>query len=97
MGNPQYISNGTCFYAPGKEADDSFLPCGNSAFGHAHCCVAGEMCLDQNACYSDRFGTTYLAGCSDMDYEDPRCPDKKAYQGTLVCFDTAAPTSPWHS
>jgi hypothetical protein len=89
MGNPDlYISNGTCYYGAGKLADDSFLPCGNSAFGHVHCCTTGEMCLDQNACYSDRFGTTYLAGCSDINYENARCPDKKAYRGTLLYDNT---------
>lgn len=79
-----FISNGSCFYAAGREADQSFLPCGNWAFGHVHCCSAGEMCLGNNACYSDRFGTTYLAGCSDFHYKHENCPDKKSYRGTGV-------------
>ncbi|KAK4112037.1 hypothetical protein N656DRAFT_709924 [Canariomyces notabilis] len=76
------ISNGTCYYAKGKLADNYFIPCGNAAFGHIHCCSAGNKCLVDNACYSDEYGTTYLAACTNESYSDDRCPDKKAYRGT---------------
>jgi hypothetical protein len=79
------ISNGTCVYARGKRATRNFIPCGNAVFGDIHCCQAGDNCLEDNACYNSKHGTTYLAGCTDFDYDDPSCPNKKSYDGmTLV-------------
>ncbi|CRK18675.1 hypothetical protein BN1723_013792, partial [Verticillium longisporum] len=77
-----FISNGTCYYAPGQEAIDSMIPCGNDAFGRVSCCQQGDMCLTSNACYNQQFGVTYLAGCSDPTYEHRSCPDKGAFDGT---------------
>ncbi|KAK3292165.1 uncharacterized protein B0H64DRAFT_222871 [Chaetomium fimeti] len=73
------VSNGTCFYALGFFSHYKFIPCGNAALGHIHCCQAGDHCLEENACYNDRYGTTYLTGCTDPDYKDASCPDKKSY------------------
>jgi hypothetical protein len=70
------ISNGTCYYQAGEEADSVFIPCGNDALGHKTCCGAGDKCLSSRACYNARYGLTYLVGCSDPDYRDPSCPDK---------------------
>ncbi|KAL2129179.1 hypothetical protein VTI74DRAFT_8107 [Chaetomium olivicolor] len=81
MADPRSISNGTCFSAPGEGAGRNFIPCGNWEYGNYPCCQAGDFCLDDNACYNGKHGTTYLAGCSDSDYEDPSCPDKKSYKG----------------
>ncbi len=78
------ISNGSCFYAPNKEASPNFIPCGNWIFGHVHCCQAGDMCLDDRACFNSRHGTTYLAGCSRFDYQHPSCPDKKPFEGRAI-------------
>jgi hypothetical protein len=83
------ISNGTCFYAPYKEASSNFIPCGNWVFGHVQCCEIGDKCLSHNACYSDYYGTTYLAGCSRFDFDDPSCPDKKSYKGMTMTTTTA--------
>jgi len=77
------ISNGTCFYAASNEASSNFIPCGNWVFGHIQCCQAGDFCLDDNACYNSKHGTTYLAGCTDSDYADPSCPNKESYQGMV--------------
>ncbi|KAK4100934.1 hypothetical protein N658DRAFT_472521 [Parathielavia hyrcaniae] len=91
MGGPNpFISDGTCYSSRGERAKHNFLPCGNAAYGHLHCCQAGDICLEDNACYNFRHGTTYLAGCTDFDYEDPSCPDKKAYMdypwaGLIYC------------
>ncbi|KAK0717919.1 hypothetical protein B0T26DRAFT_829964 [Lasiosphaeria miniovina] len=80
MGSPNpWLSNGTCYYAAGKQADNSFIPCGNDAIGHKSCCTAGDVCLSQNACYDAAFGLTYLAGCSDPEYKDDICPSKNSY------------------
>ncbi|KAM0330132.1 hypothetical protein ACHAQA_004305 [Verticillium albo-atrum] len=77
-----FISNGTCFFAPGQESIDSMLPCGNDAFGRVSCCQQGDMCLTSNACYNQQFGVTYLAGCSDPTYDHRSCPDKGAFDST---------------
>ncbi|RYP52549.1 hypothetical protein DL769_010661 [Monosporascus sp. CRB-8-3] len=77
-----FVSNGTCYSAPGEELDGSFIPCGNDAFGHQTCCGAGDNCLSNNACFGihgEGYGSylTYMAGCTDPGYEDQSCPDKK--------------------
>ncbi|RYO97077.1 hypothetical protein DL764_007372 [Monosporascus ibericus] len=77
-----FVSNGTCYSAPGEELDGSFIPCGNDAFGHQTCCGAGDNCLSNNACFGihgEGYGSylTYMAGCTDPDYEDQGCPDKE--------------------
>ncbi|KAK4158069.1 hypothetical protein C8A00DRAFT_28967 [Chaetomidium leptoderma] len=91
MADPERsISNGTCVSAFRKKASRNFIPCGNSAFGDIHCCQAGDYCLDDNACFNGKHGTTYLAGCTNFHYEDPSCPDKKSYEdypwaGLIYC------------
>ncbi|EXJ58621.1 hypothetical protein A1O7_06048 [Cladophialophora yegresii CBS 114405] len=82
--NP-YVSNGTCYTARGERLDGSFVPCGNDAFGHQTCCGAGDNCLADNACFGvhgDGYGSylTYLAGCTDPDYEASTCPQKEIDQ-----------------
>ncbi|RYP49582.1 hypothetical protein DL768_004703 [Monosporascus sp. mg162] len=77
-----FVSNGTCYSAPGEELDGSFIPCGNDAFGHQTCCGAGDNCLSNHACFGihgEGYGSylTYMAGCTDPDYEDQSCPDKE--------------------
>ncbi|KAK3323882.1 hypothetical protein B0T19DRAFT_463754 [Cercophora scortea] len=76
--DPIDISNGTCYSEANTELDQSFIPCGNVAFGHIHCCSTGDKCLGDNACWNGQ-GATYLAGCTDSDYLDASCPDKVQY------------------
>lgn len=76
-----FISNGTCYTAKGQKLDQSFVPCGNAAFGSQTCCGAGDNCLADNACFGvhgSGYGSslTYLAGCTDSDYEAGTCPQK---------------------
>ena len=78
--NP-FVSNGTCYTAPGEGLDGSFIPCGNDAFGHQTCCGAGDNCLSDNACFGihgSGYGSylTYWAGCTDPAYEATTCPKK---------------------
>ncbi|KAK7965753.1 uncharacterized protein PG986_000030 [Apiospora aurea] len=82
--NPR-VSNGTCYTAPNKRLDSSFIPCGNDAFGHQTCCGKGDNCLADGACFGvhgdgdpGEYGhmLTYWAGCSDPEYEDASCPKK---------------------
>ena len=76
------VSNGTCYSAAGEKLDDSFIPCGNDAFGYHACCGAGDNCLANNACFGihgSGYGSylTYMAGCSDPEYKDSSCPKKE--------------------
>lgn len=72
----QDLSSGVCY----KDTDDlaslGYIPCGNSALGHKSCCQAFDMCLSSNACYNAQYGVTYIAGCTDKDYEHHTCPEK---------------------
>ncbi|KAF2238207.1 hypothetical protein EV356DRAFT_518771 [Viridothelium virens] len=86
MSNPNdYVSNGTCYTAPGQKLDGSFIPCGNDAFGYQTCCGAGDKCLADNACFGFHgtgYGSylTYWAGCTDPNYADITCPKKVVAQ-----------------
>jgi len=76
------ISNGTCYTAAGERLDDSFIPCGNTAYGFQTCCGAGDNCLADLACFGihgSGYGSflTYFAGCTDPEYNDPSCPRKE--------------------
>ncbi|KAK0614958.1 hypothetical protein B0T17DRAFT_540696 [Bombardia bombarda] len=92
------VSNGTCYSAAGQKLDGSFIPCGNAAFGHQTCCGAGDNCLGDHACFgihgSAGYGSylTYMAGCTDPDYKDGSCPDKKGIDqpwiALTVCNNT---------
>jgi len=75
------VSNGTCYTKAGEKLHESFIPCGNAAFGHVTCCGKGDRCLADNACYG-KYGTgygsdlTYFGGCTDPDYKAGTCPSK---------------------
>ncbi|KAI0853249.1 hypothetical protein F5Y00DRAFT_135654 [Daldinia vernicosa] len=78
--DPLDISNGTCYYAVNTEANKDYIPCGNVDVGlDWHCCVAGDICLEDSACYHKNYGITYLAGCTDQKYGAPSCPYKGKY------------------
>jgi hypothetical protein len=79
-------SNGACYWRSGNRSEDVFIPCGNSAFGHVNCCQVGDKCLEHGACFNSKYGTTYLAGCTDPLYLDEACPDKRSYRGTTSSF-----------
>ncbi|OLN88138.1 hypothetical protein CCHL11_00154 [Colletotrichum chlorophyti] len=90
--NP-FVSSGSCYFAPGQEVQE-WLPCGNAELGDKTCCSRGDMCLSSKACYNQRFGITYLAGCSDPEYRHSSCPDKGAYRdqpwaGLVYCNGTS--------
>ncbi|KAF6835658.1 hypothetical protein CPLU01_04128 [Colletotrichum plurivorum] len=91
--NP-FISNGTCYFGPGKPAAEEWFPCGNAELGDKTCCQRGDMCLSSKACYNGRYGITYLAGCSDPEYQDPSCPEKGSlddhpWTGLVYCNGTS--------
>lgn len=52
------VSEGTCYYAAGKEANSVYIPCGNDAFGVYACCMNGDTCLSSNACYNGQCMTS---------------------------------------
>ncbi|OTB09953.1 hypothetical protein K445DRAFT_28104 [Daldinia sp. EC12] len=78
--DPINISNGTCYYAVNTKAKEDYIPCGNVEVGSDwHCCVAGDICLEDSACYHKKYDITYLAGCTDKRYSAPNCPYKGKY------------------
>ncbi|KAI4860037.1 hypothetical protein F4820DRAFT_466164 [Hypoxylon rubiginosum] len=72
------ISNGTCFYMENSLATVDYIPCGNVAVGsNWQCCVAGDICVEENACRSPGGPSSYyLAGCTDPSFGSNQCPDK---------------------
>ncbi|KEF52762.1 uncharacterized protein A1O9_11179 [Exophiala aquamarina CBS 119918] len=87
------ISNGTCYYRDGSRLSSRYIPCGNGALGHKTCCESLDMCLSSRACYNGQYGVTYLAGCTDPNYQDATCPDKTPFQdqqwaGLVLCQPT---------
>ena len=83
-----YTSNGTCYWQAGKKSNSQFIPCGNVAFGNIPCCESGHWCLSSRACFG--LGVTYLAGCTDSQYEDESCPNKGDYGSKLNIKGTVA-------
>lgn len=84
MSDPNiYISNGTCYLGPSHEAGGAMIPCGNDYFGHIACCQASDTCLESSACFNSEFRVTYIAGCTDRDYQDESCPAKYKDEGEL--------------
>lgn len=71
-----YVSNGTCYSGHNVEADPAMIPCGNDYFGHAACCQASDTCLESSACFNGQYYVTYVAACTDPDYEHESCPNK---------------------
>ncbi|KAI1187292.1 hypothetical protein F5B17DRAFT_327142 [Nemania serpens] len=71
------VSNGTCWANVNVALEDEYIPCGNVADGNSYaCCHYGDNCLSSNACYHERFGVTYLAGCTTQDFTGPACQNK---------------------
>ncbi|ESA42786.1 hypothetical protein GE21DRAFT_5425 [Neurospora crassa] len=88
------ISNGTCYRKTSSKTialPNHYVACGNAALGHVGCCQLGDMCLEEGACFDADFFTTYVAGCTDKDYEDPICPQKfydaSVWSGLIYCDD----------
>ncbi|KAK3338964.1 hypothetical protein B0H65DRAFT_445218 [Neurospora tetraspora] len=55
-----------------------------------NCTVPGcEDCLEEGACFNPDFVTTYVAGCTDKEYQDPICPQKfydaTVWSGLIYC------------
>ncbi|KAF2129367.1 hypothetical protein P153DRAFT_18433 [Dothidotthia symphoricarpi CBS 119687] len=66
-----------CYHSPNTPAPANLLPCYTpTPSTHYSCCLAGDTCLDHNACSSARTGTTYQYGCTDRTYRDEHCPQK---------------------
>ncbi|KAI1641299.1 hypothetical protein F4809DRAFT_636591 [Biscogniauxia mediterranea] len=75
------LSNGTCWSNVNVRSVDDFIPCGNDAGRGQHfaCCNHGDTCLSSNACYSSKYGSTYVAGCTDQGFGSAACPDKGSF------------------
>ncbi|KAI0131912.1 hypothetical protein BJ170DRAFT_611683 [Xylariales sp. AK1849] len=76
-----FQSNGTCYFNVHSLAGSTFIACGNAALPQLHwpCCSLGDNCLSSGACYNARWGTTYLAGCTDPEFSASACTGKGIY------------------
>lgn len=92
-----YVSNGTCYSGPYREADKQMIPCGNDANDHVACCQAGDNCLKSSVCFNSAFGVTYISGCSDVTYEHPTCPYKFEDIGELTLIPMTSVILPFAS
>ncbi|KAK3399838.1 hypothetical protein B0T20DRAFT_350750 [Sordaria brevicollis] len=88
------ISNGTCYRksASGiKLLPSDYIACGNAALGHVGCCQINDKCLGFGTCYNKKYGTTYMAGCTDKEYQDANCPynyySAAVWSGMIYCED----------
>ncbi|KAI0601548.1 hypothetical protein F4775DRAFT_589326 [Biscogniauxia sp. FL1348] len=75
------LSNGTCWSNVNVRSLDDFIPCGNDAGRGQHfaCCSHGDTCLSSNACYNSKYGSTYVAGCTDQSFGSAACPNKGSF------------------
>lgn len=71
-----WVSNGTCYAGAHLLGIRVMLPCGNDYFGHIACCQAGDYCLESSTCYNSHYRVTYIAGCTDPEYQHQSCPLK---------------------
>lgn len=78
-----YVSNGTCYTGPDLEADAAMIPCGNAYYQPQACCQHNDNCLESSVCYNSNHGVTYVAGCTDKEYNASVCPDKFDDAGEL--------------
>lgn len=78
-----YVSNGTCYTGPDLEADPAMIPCGNAYYQPQACCQYNDNCLESSVCYNSDHGVTYVAGCTDKEYNATVCPDKFDDAGEL--------------
>ncbi|KAK8063923.1 hypothetical protein PG996_008575 [Apiospora saccharicola] len=85
------ISNGTCYMSANKESYEDYIPCGNAATGnHYQCCSKGDSCYSSNACFNGDSRNTYIAGCTDENYNASACPfkgdyDNQEWVGVMHC------------
>lgn len=75
-GSSIFVSNGTCYLGRQDKSDPAMIPCGNDYFGHVACCQANDNCLESSVCFNGEFYVTYVAGCTDPEYQDASCPAK---------------------
>lgn len=47
------ITNGTCYYKAGAEADEEYSPAGNAELGHTFCCRLKDKLNSHNACVQE--------------------------------------------
>lgn len=59
------------------------IPCGNAYFQPQACCQHNDNCLESSVCYNSEHGVTYVAGCTDKEYNASVCPDKFDDSGEL--------------
>jgi hypothetical protein len=62
----------SCYYAAGKLALEQYVPCASGP-ETTSCCLAGDYCLSDGACFGSGTNMTYIAGCTDSSFKDSTC------------------------
>jgi hypothetical protein len=74
-----------CYFGPGAEfrGPQNLVPCNST--GTSTCCLLGDTCLSGNSCYDYNTGDLYQYGCTDIEYQDPSCPQKCGWDPCKLC------------
>ncbi|KAF2451442.1 hypothetical protein P171DRAFT_438173 [Karstenula rhodostoma CBS 690.94] len=68
-----------CYTGKNELAPSYLVPCFNAPMddgGVYGCCLAGDICLENQACHNKYKGITYQKGCTSSDYDGTKCPRK---------------------
>ncbi|KAL5414134.1 hypothetical protein PMIN03_003383 [Paraphaeosphaeria minitans] len=95
-----------CYTGETELASSALLPCFNGPVddgGVYGCCLAGDYCLENQACYNKYRAITYQKGCTRREYDSSNCPrkcdtdQKKAdWVGVIYCNGTnGTPKDTW--
>lgn len=95
-----------CYTGKNNLAPSSLLPCFNGAIDDGAvygCCLAGDLCLENQACYNKYRDITYQKGCTSSEYGDSKCPrkcdtdqSKADWVGLIYCNGTnGTPSNTW--
>lgn len=97
-----------CYTGKNKLAPSYLMPCLTDPVDDGNvygCCVVGDYCLANQACFSPVKGMIYHKGCTKKDYDDGHCPlkchadqTKSDWVGLIFCNGTNnTPKDTWVS
>ena len=108
IGGPSSNIPRLCYTGKDQLAPLNLMPCFSSTIddgGVYGCCLAGDHCLSNQACYNGYKGVTYQKGCTQRHYDHDNCPDKcktnqskSDWVGLVFCNGTnGTPSDTWVS
>lgn len=95
-----------CYTSKDTLAPSDLMPCFDSTVDRGKvygCCLSGDFCLSNQACYNIYHGITYQKGCTKKYYDHPDCPlkcetnqTKSDYVSLIHCNGTnGTPKNTW--